>query len=322
MSRRTTAPRVSGPVDVSVVIPTHNRPELLAKALDGVLDQGLAPDRYEVVVVDNASDDDTRRAVEPRLGDGRVRYVSEPSVGLSHARNTGWRAARGRIVAFLDDDAIPAPDWLERVLEAFEGQAPPPGCVGGRVLPIWEGPRPSWLDDALLPGLTVIDWGPEPHRLLALEREWPVGANMAFRREVLEELGGFVAGLDRSGSRMLSSGDVHMARMVQQAGHDCWYDPRIVVRHHVPRARLTKRWFRHRYYAQGLSDAVMHRLESRRSRWGRVCGAGWRAIRLLGSPRKLVGLLPAGDDPRRFTRHCFSLIEVGHIVGLLRAGEP
>lgn len=308
-------------VEASVVIPTHCRPELLRKAVDGVLAQGLAPDRYEVIVVDNASDDDTRRALEPWLGDGRVRYLLEPSVGLSHARNTGWRAAGGRIVAFLDDDAIPAPDWLERIVEVFESRTPTPGCVGGRVLPIWESPRPSWLDDALLTGLTIIDWGPHAQALHELHKRWLVGANMAFRTEVLQGLGGFVPGLDRSGTRMLSSGDVHMTLKVQEAGHECWYDPRIVVHHHIPRARLTKRWFRHRYYAQGLSDAVMDVLESERSRFGRLSRAGALAIRLLSSPRKLMSLLRAGDDPRRFAQHCFSLIELGHIVGLLRAGE-
>ena len=308
-------------VEVSVVIPTHNRPELLRKAVDGALSQGLAPDRYEVIVVDNASDRDTRTAVEPWLGDGRVRYLLEPSVGLSHARNAGWRAAQGSIVAFLDDDAIPAADWLERIIEAFESRAPAPGCVGGRVLPIWESPRPSWIHDALLTGLTVIDWGPHAKALHDLRREWLVGANMAFRTELLRRLGGFVPGLDRSGTRMLSSGDVHMTLKVQQAGHTCWYDPGIVVQHHIPRARLTKRWFRHRYYAQGLSDAVLDVLESERSRIGRLSRAGWLAIRLLSSPRKLLSLLRAGDDPRRFAQHCFSLIEVGHIVGLLGKGE-
>lgn len=308
---------MSGGVEVSVVIPTHNRSALLRRALEGVLAQGISPERYEVIVVDNASDDDTRDTVEARLDDPRVRYVFEPSLGLAHSRNAGWQAARGEIVAFLDDDAVPADDWLGRVLEVFRSRTPPPGCAGGRVLPIWEGPRPSWLGDPLLTGLTVIDWGSRAHELTDLSREWVVGANMAFRTEVLRELGGFTPGLDRTGTRMLSSGDVHMTMKVQEAGYGCWYDPRIVVHHQVPDARLNKAWFRRRYYAQGLSDAAMDALDSQRSTFGRLARAGRLATGLLSSPRKLVSLCLPGDDPKRFTEHCFGLIAIGHIVGLL-----
>jgi glycosyltransferase involved in cell wall biosynthesis len=308
---------MSGGFEVSVVIPTHNRSDLLGSSIRSALEQQLPLERYEVIVVDNASTDATRRIVERFQQDPRVRYVHEPRLGLSHARNTGWRAANGPIVAFLDDDAVAGSDWLQGILSAFERGPTRPGCVGGPVEGIWEAPRPGWLGDPLLTGLTIIDWGPEAHIIEDLRQEWLVGANFAFPVEVLQDLGGFTPGLDRSGTRLLSSGDVHMTAKIQEAGLDCWYDPRVKIRHHVPRARLSKRWFVRRYYGQGLSDAAMALIDSGSSLPTRLKGAGSVAKELLKSPRALTTLVLPTEDPDRFTERCFTLIKVGHLFGLL-----
>jgi glycosyltransferase involved in cell wall biosynthesis len=307
-----------GPISISVVIPTHNRHRLLRRAVTSALAQDLPQHCYEVVVVDNASTDSTRETVEGFAGDPRIRYEYEPTLGLSHARNAGWRAARGELVAFLDDDAEATPRWLERILGAFETRSPRPGCVGGPVEAIWEGPRPVWLGAPLLTGLTIIDWGPHAHEVHDLSREWLVGANMAFPVELLRSLGGFAPGLDRSGERMLSGGDVHMMRTVQEAGHSCWYDPKVVVRHHVPVARLQKEWLMHRYYAQGLSDAAIDLL-----RPGMSGIARWRVTARAASklPKALTRLVLPARSADRFTKKCFALIDVGHFIGMLTLPE-
>jgi glycosyltransferase involved in cell wall biosynthesis len=308
-------------IKISAVICTHNRAEYLVKAIESLLEQTLSKGSYEIIIVDNCSTDGTREAVERFLSEKNVRYIYEPVLGLSHARNTGWRNARGSFVAYLDDDAVASSVWLERIVEVFESVKPMPGCVGGRVLPIWEAARPDWLSDELVTGLTVIDWTERPHVLEDISQEWLAGANLAFPASILKRTGGFVAGLDRAGSHLLSGGDVFLQKQITKEGHDCFYHPEIAVSHLVPRQRLLKRWFVRRYYWQGVSDAVMQIIEERPSLRRRLRSAASRARELLRNPKSLTSLLLPANSPDQFTKKCFALIAIGHVCGLLGAAR-
>lgn len=304
---------------VSVVICTHNRARDLQRALQSVAAQTLPLEEFETIVVDNASTDETRMVAQELRTAANVQYVFAPTLGLCHARNTGWRAARGRYVAYLDDDAEATTGWLVEVLRGFGAVHPTPGCLGGRVEPVFEAPRPSWLSDDIALSLTIVDWSEVPHVIEDLRKEWLVGANLACRREVLEEVGGFHPALDRSGDNLLSSGDVYLQRLIMEAGHSCYYHPAAAVRHHVPASRLERRWFVRRYYWQGVSDAVMEILHDRPTVAVRRRAALRRALALLGSPTQIAALVVPTADPRWFTKKCWALIEVGHVAGLLRA---
>jgi glycosyltransferase involved in cell wall biosynthesis len=299
---------------VSVIICTHNRAARLGAAIQSVLEQEAAGVPFELLVVDNASTDDTRERVQA-LTAASVRYIFEPELGLCQARNTGWLVARGRYVAYLDDDAVAEPGWLGAIVEAFE-TSDRAGVVGGRVKPIWERPCPPWLSDEIALGLTIVDWSPSPQVITDLRRQWLVGANMAVPAGVLREVGGFNPRLDRVGSRMLSSGDVYLQKQIMARGYRCLYAPAMAVRHAVPASRLTKPWFRRRYYAQGLSNAMMQLLDGRSSPRARAGTAARLARCLVASPRSLAALLLPTSDPERFTRKCFACITIGHIAGL------
>jgi glycosyltransferase involved in cell wall biosynthesis len=317
----TTPPRPparAAPV-VSVVICTRDRASYLRRAIASVVEQRPADHDSEIIVVDNQSSDGTPAVVGEFASHG-VRYLLEPRVGLCHARNAGWRSARGRYVAYLDDDAIACPGWLAAVREAFE-RTPGAGVVGGRVEPIWEGPRPRWLSDDVALTLTILDWSDAPKEIADVRVEWLVGANMAATAAALAEVGGFHPWLDRAGSNMLSSGDVFLEKQIIRRGYRCVYYPAMAVRHAVPAARLTKRWFRRRYFWQGVSDAVMQLVEEAPGPSRRLRLALARAGRLLASPRALAVLLLPTDDPRRFTEKCFTWIAVGHVAGLLGAAR-
>ena len=246
---------------ISAVICTHNRAQYLTKAIQSLIDQHTPKDKYEILIVDNCSTDATREVVEKFSSEGNIRYIYESTLGLSYARNTGWANARGKYTAYLDDDAIACPVWLDKILEVFETVTPRPGCVGGKTEPLWEAPRPKWLSDELVTALTVIDWFDTPHVLRDLSRTWLVGANIAFPTEILERVGGFTSGLDRAGKKLLSSGDVFLEKQILKAGYPCFYHPEIAVSHHIQRSRLEKRWFIRRYYWQGVSDAAMQLLD-------------------------------------------------------------
>jgi glycosyltransferase involved in cell wall biosynthesis len=245
------------PPQITAIICTHNRADSLQKAIQSVLAQSLARDRYEVIVVDNASTDHTADTVRSFATQG-VRYVYEQGVGLSIARNTGQREARGEIVAYLDDDAVASPEWLEEILFAFD-KYPDIGVVGGPISADWEGTRPDWLVDDLLPYLSVIHWGNathvlEPHEFLA-------GANFAFRKSALEMIGGFHPRLDRRGNLLLGEGDVHAVDRIIATGMRVLYHPLVTVVHTIPQRRMTKDFFRERLYWQGVSEAVREKID-------------------------------------------------------------
>ncbi len=302
---------------ITAVICTHNRAGYLGRAIASLLDQDVDPACCEILVIDNASTDDTRAVVE--AAGPRVRCIREDVLGLSHARNAGFRHARASWVALLDDDAVAGRGWLRAILDATTSVRPEPGCIGGPIRAIWEAPRPEWLSDALLAGLSILDWTDTAHPIEDIAREWLAGANLAVRKDLLEEVGGFVHDLDRVGTRMLSSGDVFLQKQILARGRSVWYDPRVEVAHHIPAARLDRRWFRRRYYAQGLSDARMRLLEERLTGRRRLLAGLRAAAGVAASGRDWRALLGPSDDPDAFTAHCFTLIRVGQVTGLLGA---
>jgi len=310
-----------GEPTISVIVCTHNRASDLERALASVFEQDNRGVAYEIVVVDNRSTDATPQVVERAIEAGwPVRYVFEQELGLCNARNAGWRAAKGKICAYLDDDALAQPGWLRAIQSAFAAH-PDAGVAGGRVDPIWEAQRPSWLSDDVALSLTIVDWSKAPKLIDDVAMQWLVGANIALPRKTLEEVGGFHPALDRVGNRMLSSGDVFLQKQVMRRGYRCLYDPAIAVHHKVPASRLNQGWFLRRYFWQGVSDAVMQLLEERPSWTGRIRSAGRRTLALLASPAAVRSLVARTEDPHEFTRKCFALIEVGHIAGLLGAAR-
>jgi glycosyltransferase involved in cell wall biosynthesis len=304
-------------IRISVVICTRNRADLLRTAIASVVEQDFPRSDYELVVVDNGSTDHTRTVVSGFETAGNVVYLREDTVGLCVARNAGWRACRGPHVAYFDDDAVAHSGWLSAIGDTIERCGATLGVAGGRVDPIWQGTRPEWLSDRIAGSLTIVDWGSCEQEITDLARSWLVGANMVIPKALLERVGGFDPRLDRYGENLLSSGDVFLQKKIAELGYRIVYVPEIAISHLVPPARLDQRWFRSRFYWQGISDAVMYRIERTPDRRRRVRTALARAARLLRSPGRLRALVFPTTDPDRFTQKCFALIDVGFIRGLL-----
>lgn len=246
-------------IQISAIICTHNRANYLIKAIKSLIEQTLSEGDYEIIVVDNASLDDTKQIVQNDfLGVLNLRYSYEPRLGLCYARNTGWKNANGQYVAYLDDDAIACENWLENIISVFKTVKPTPGCVGGRIVPIWESPRPIWLDDCKMGFLAILDWSTNP--IYLDEHQYLAGVNFAFPRRLLELIGGFDVRMDRQGKNLLSNGDILAERQIEAKGYRCYYDPHIIVRHHVPVSRLSQKWFVHRAFWQGVSDIKMQQI--------------------------------------------------------------
>jgi len=297
---------------VSVVICTHNRVQNLHDAVESILSQGVDEDFFELLIIDNASTDTTREFIEARAARApNLKYLAEPTIGLSHARNRGVTEATGQYVAFIDDDAIADPGWLLQIPAAFQAGGTDVGCVAGKIIPIWDVPRPAWLHDALLGYVSVLDASPVGRRLG--EGQYPFGANVIYRRDALLRAGGFSPRLGRKGSSLLSNEEILLHHFLKKLGYTTYYEPRISVRHHVPAARLTKRWFKRRAYWQGVSDAV---LESQLE-LGPAPTLHMRRLlllaRLVRHPRQFLPPSKSfGDEATAFWLSCKALTKLGY----------
>lgn len=276
---------------ISVIVCTRNQVDYLRKALASLKEQTLPRTEYEVIVVDNGSTDPTKRAVASFPGLENLRYLQEPVPGLSRARNMGWQQARGRYVAYLDDDAVASPWWLERIRHRFETIQPRPTGVGGPILPIWEAEKPPWLRDELEPYLGIVDWPVSP-MALDEDRFYLAGSNVCYERAVLEESGGFPTGLGRKGPLLLSNEELWLQRYLLSRRKALWYDPEILVHHHIKAERLTPAWFLDRFFWQGVSDALLEdRLAGKgvpkrfrpRRMWRGLSGTAGDSVRFLAA---------------------------------------
>jgi GT2 family glycosyltransferase len=287
---RTGADRTGAGIRISVVICVHTEDrwdELLA-AVASVREQSR-PAHEVLLVVDHHTalldrlhrHFGTAGAPAPPIPSTPPRIMANSGPrGLSAGRNTGIAAARGEVIAFLDDDAVAERDWLRYFAEGYAD--PAVLAVGGRTEPAWAaGRRPAWFP-------AEFDWvvgctyrGLPPGRVRVRN---VLGGNASFRRSVFEAVGGFAHGIGRTaGGRPLGGEETDLCIRLARALPDAvlLIDDRAVIHHRVPAARQRFGYFGSRAYAEGLSKALVTRRVGTR--------AGLAAER-----RQLTRVLPAG----------------------------
>jgi glycosyltransferase involved in cell wall biosynthesis len=244
-------------VDVSVVMSTYNGAAVLPEALDSIVNQVAHDLAYEVIVVDNNSNDGTRAVIESYAArHPRLRYVFEPRQGVSYGRNAGIVQAQGPILAFFDDDVFVSPDWLTTI-KATMDEHPEAGFIGGKVLPEWQAAPPDWLTDAHWSPLALIDYGPRPLSVNSEQQVCVVSANLAVRRSLFDEVGLFSPDLQRVKDSIGSMEDHELLTRFWRAGRRGLYVPNLIVRTRVPPARLTKKYHRRWHQGHGMFCAMM-----------------------------------------------------------------
>lgn len=238
---------------ISVVIATFHRADYLEKCLKSILSNSY--NNYEIIIVDQGRDGKTKKLVnEQFINNKKTKYIHTDIIGLSHARNIGFENAKGEIIAFIDDDAVAAKDWLRAYANAFTEIKPAPGIVGGKLIPEWEIPFPSWYPEERIHLLSLYDIGDESRKYP--EGHLPPGANFAVSRDVIEKIGGFDRrlGFDEKRNNPLIAGEESLfAFKAKEEGYSIYYFPEAQVNHYVAKYKLTKKFFFKRNFSEGVT---------------------------------------------------------------------
>jgi len=306
---------------VSVIIATRDRSALLAQTLDALATQRWPRDRFEIVVADNGSTDDTRSVVEAfaaRTAAPAVLYLYVAEPGKSFAVNAAIGRSRGDLLAFTDDDVLPEPAWIAGLAAAADETGA--DFVAGRILPRWESAPPAWMSSAMYGVLAIPDNGGARLKIDSGGGAgvMPIGANMAVRRRVTDCIGGLRSDLGKLAGTLRTGEDHEFYLRMVHAGFQGVYEPSALVRHWVPRERLERAYFRRWLYQNGRDVARVESLYPPSS------------ARLLGVPQYLFRQAAmdawsaacaavAGDPRRRFASFARVLWFLGYVREASRA---
>lgn len=230
---------------LSVIICTYNRANILADCIESFFFQTASRNLYEVLIIDNNSVDNTRAVAREFTSKySFCTYHFEPTQGLSHARNTGYKVARHDWVAYIDDDARAFPDFVERALwdiKNFDFDA-----FGGLAVPLYLTPKPRWLPEKL--EIFDIEGIHEP---CELESQYFHGYAMVFRKKVLERMNGFPVNLGMTGSKVAYGEETMLQFLMKRSGSKLGYDPGLRVFHAVGKQKYELAWHIRSAYAHG-----------------------------------------------------------------------
>jgi glucosyl-dolichyl phosphate glucuronosyltransferase len=246
--------------EASVIIPTYNRSQKLKRALESLIAMDFPKGRYEIVVVDNNSNDNTADVVRRLEKDnGHIRYIIEPRLSFTRARNRGADEASTDILCYIDDDVIVDKGWLSSAIKAF-GADEKIGMIGGPIKPIFEKEPDEW---ALFMQSRFNGWSLRNMAMSFGEVRYAGGPNLCIRKHVLKEAGGFppdtigVESAEKPGTLekiYIGPGDWGLGKKVREAGYKVMYSEQVLVHHIIPPVRMTKDWWRSRI----VGEACMH----------------------------------------------------------------
>jgi len=290
---------------------TADRWRLLERAVDSVERQDT---ESEVAIVIDHNDTLYERA-RGRWPEHRV-VTNRFNRGLSGARNTGVAAVpKADVVAFLDDDAEAQADWLRALTAPFDD--PCVGLVGGRVEPEWAVSPPDWFPHEFLwvVGCSYIGL-PEDGG----DVRNPIGASMAVRRSVFDEVGSFAEGIGRIGLVAGGCEETEFAIRAGRLGYRVRYEPASCVRHHVPAPRTTAGYFLRRCYAEGVSKALVSQSVGRDAALASERAYVTRTLP-LGVLRGLTGRQTGSVRRAAMIGAGCAMAGVGYVVGGVRSGR-
>jgi glycosyltransferase involved in cell wall biosynthesis len=243
---------------LSIIIPTYNRLELLKNTIQSILIQNNP--NWELIVVDNNCTDGTREYVQGIMKDNhKVRHVKEIRQGLSYAKNAGAYNANNDIIAFIDDDEWADPEWVDQILKVFIENANV-GCVGGRTILENKQDIPFWIPPNLYGclGDWLLPYSSDRYHIVG--RIGLGGGNMAIRRDIFNQVGGFDERLGRTGTILLADEDRIMSYKIYDAGYQLAYNPKAIAYHVLIKSRMTIQYFKRNARGMAYSRATKEKV--------------------------------------------------------------
>ncbi|MEL6135823.1 MAG: hormogonium polysaccharide biosynthesis glycosyltransferase HpsE [Cyanobacteria bacterium J06628_6] len=274
--------------DFSVVVCTYNGAARLPAVLAQLRSQRSTPFKWEVLIVDNNSQDETAALVRQQqqswLADVPLRYTFEPRQGLAYARRCAVSQLHSHLIGFIDDDTLPDPDWVQQAF-AFAQRYPEVGAYGSDIRGQYVvEPPPNF--ERIASCLAIIQRGDRPFRY-GVSGVLPAGAGMVVRRQawlscvpkhpILKGVCG--PSLNAKGE------DVETLSYLRERGWPIWHNPQMRLTHQIPPSRLTSAYLLHLFQQIGLSRYPLRRL---RYRW-------WQRPVMLG--------LHCVNDLRKLLKH-------------------
>jgi glycosyltransferase involved in cell wall biosynthesis len=239
---------------------------MLSGAIISLVQQSLDAQQYEIIVVDNASTDNTAvlvQSFQAEYTNHNIILLHEARQGLSYARNRAWQQANGKFVAYLDDDAKASAHWLKDALHLFDTVEPTPICLGGPAYPFYTTAKPNWFQD----DYEIRSWGSETRFLETGEAF--AGLNMIWQKEILEQYGGFDVNLGVIGNHLFLGEESALFKTIWQETNCAifYYSPALAIQHWVPATKMSV-WYKlkrpfvsgqtwhNRYRAKNVGDRL------------------------------------------------------------------
>lgn len=245
---------------LTILLCTYNRAKLLRPLLEELINQVKIQGRsdLEILLIDNNSNDETKDiSLQYQNKYNFLTYEFEGRQGLAIARNKGLKLAKGEVIVFIDDDINLDKNWLYEILNSLNKY--PYKAFGGRVIPLWEKAKPSYINLCGLFSLSqkifpAHDNG-EIERVYPITKEEtnPIGANMWIYKEIFEKYGGFREDLGRVGYGGIPCEDTEFCSRLLRNNEQIFYYPKAIVYHLVSSYRMTKEFIKSWHYRNGIS---------------------------------------------------------------------
>lgn len=232
-------------LQLSIIIATHNRPGLLSKCIESLLPQKSK--ETEIVIID--SSDQKNNKIQTK----NIKYIYTNKKGLSSSRNLGIHRAKGRFVAFIDDDSIAGSTWVKMIL-LFIKKHPKTQAFGGGYSRYNLNPLPKWFP----PDYGINDLG-NKERVLKTGKEWLSGTNMIFKKDSLGKMGGFDESLGMRGKKLGYGEETNLQMRLRQKGVNVHYSPKLKVRHLIAEYKQNLWWLLKSSFYSGQTSFVSHR---------------------------------------------------------------
>ncbi len=240
-------------IEISAIVSTYNRAQYLEGLFDSILSQSVSKQKYEVVIINNNCTDNTEEICHKFIKnnpDIKVKYCIETSQGLSYGRNRGIKESTGKLITFLDDDALVTPDFFKEVI-IFFNQKPHVNAIGGKILLKYLEKKPNWYNPYLAPLLGYFNIGDKKRMF---RNNFFRGSNMSFRRSLFDKHDGFNTALGRIGDKLYSNEEKELYYRLKNSGEEIWYVPSTVVLHLVPVERTYSEFIKRQAIGSGNSQ--------------------------------------------------------------------